>query len=234
MQTSTDKSAALNLPCLAPDDDCAPSWGVRLWVFPLIFIPWLVLYEGIVYRGARQRAFLTYLPGEIAWPVWQWMEILYVSPYVLVTLAPLLATSNRILRRFVLGAAVATIIINAIFLTVPAIATPRPFHARGLLGRMMTIDRYLDRNNGSASFPSFHVVWSFLAAAVFARRWPRWRWAWWMWAALVSASCVFTGMHSLADVGAGFVLFLLIYLIPARAVWRRTSTRSRAAPSSAG
>ena len=64
------------------------------------------------------------------------MEIFYVSPYVLVTLAPLVATTNRVLRRFVIGALMAIVAANLIFLVIPAIAPPRPFHATGLLGQM--------------------------------------------------------------------------------------------------
>jgi len=82
---------------------------------------------------------------------------------------------------------------------------------------MMLIERRLDRNNGTAAFPSFHVVWAFLGAAVFASRQqlsPRGRrlaGAWWIWAALVAMSCVMTGMHSLTDVLAGFAVFVLTY-----------------------
>ena len=204
----------LALPCIAPDDDDAPRRATQFWVFLLVFIPWLLLYEGVVFRGPATGAFKTYLPGEWNWPVLQWMEIFYVSPYVLVTLAPLLAPTNRILRRFAIAGLIAIVLANSMFLLIPAIAPPRPFTPSGILGQMMLLDRRLDLNNGAAAFPSFHVVWSFLGAAVFACRWPRWRAAWWTWATLVAASCVFTGMHSLADVIAGFLLFLAIHNYP--------------------
>lgn len=212
---------------VAPDDDRSPALVHRLVVFPLLFIPWLVLYESVVYRGPAPGAFETYLPGEIRWPIWQWMELLYVSPYVLVTLAPLLATTNRVLRRFVVAGLIATAIVLTIFITVPAFAPPRPFQPTGLLGQLMLLDRFVDRNNGAAAFPSFHVVWSFLGAAVFAKRWPKSAPAWWAWASAVSASCVLTGMHSLADVVAGFVVFLATYHYVAAVTWltqRRVAT----------
>lgn len=72
-------------------------------------------------------------------------------------------------------------------------------------------ERAMDRNNGTAAFPSFHVVWAFLGAAVYAARWPRLRFGCWCWATLVAASCVLTGMHSLIDIVAGFGVFLLVY-----------------------
>lgn len=191
--------------------DAPPSWLARLIVFPVLFIPWLVVYEWVVYRGPAAGAFQTYLPGEWHWPVWQWMEVLYVSPYLLVTLAPFAATTRGVLRRFVTAGLIATVLVTLVFVTLPAYAPPRPFQPSGILGRMMLWDRMMDRENGAAAFPSFHVVWSFLGAAVFARRWPRIAPLCWTWATGVSASCIFTGMHSLLDVLAGFVVFLLTY-----------------------
>src|SRR4051812_34451875 len=84
-----------------PDDNhCPPSLAARLIVFPLLFIPWLILYEWVVYRGPARGSFETYMPGEWRWPIWQWTELLYVSPYLLVTLVPFVATTRRVLRQF--------------------------------------------------------------------------------------------------------------------------------------
>jgi membrane-associated phospholipid phosphatase len=210
-----------------PDNEQEPSFINRLLFLPLIYVPWLVLYEWVVYLGRPGHAFETYLPGEIHWPIWQWTELLYVSPYLLVTLAPFFVPTNRGLRRFIFAAVIATVVAVLSFLTIPAISTPRPFHPGGFLGRMMLTDRWLDRNNGAASFPSFHVVWSFLGASVFvqcrppfcaAKEWTftAYRAGCWLWATLVSASCVLTGMHSIVDVIGGFVLFALIHQF----VWR--------------
>src|SRR6476619_8604127 len=88
---------------IVPDDDRPPTLAARLAVFPLLFIPWLILYESVDNLGPPPEAFQTYLPGELHWPIWQWTELLYVSPYLLVTLAPFAATTNRLLRRFTLA-----------------------------------------------------------------------------------------------------------------------------------
>ena len=195
---------------IAPGDNAPPKKCFRLWIFPLVFIPWLLLYEFVVYRGPAPRTFSTYLPGELGWPIWQPMEVFYDSAYLLVTLAPFVAPTNAALRRFAISGLLSIIIGNMIFLTIPAIALPRPFQPSGWFGWLMVMDRNLDLNNGTAAFPSFHVVWSFLGAVVFIQRWPRLRLVCWTWAVLVSASCILTGMHSLADVVAGFLLFLAI------------------------
>lgn len=212
-ETASGRPPALlsRLNLVAPENDLKPLWRHRLAYFPLLFIPWLIFYEFAVWLGPQPGAFETFLPGEVHWPIWQWTELLYVSPYVLVTLAPLIAPTNRGLRRMFIAAWMATIFVGLLFLIVPAIAPFRPFHPHGLLGQMMLSDRALDRNNGAASFPSFHVVWSFLGAMVWAERMPRWRIPWIVWAAAVSASCVLTGMHSFIDILGGSVVFLWVY-----------------------
>src|SRR6266550_3111538 len=106
---------------LAPDDGRRPAVATRLAVFPLLFIPWLILYESVVHLGPLPNAFEGYLPGELHWPIYQWMELLYVSPYVLVTLAPLVIATNRLLRRFVIAGVLATVIGHLLFLAVPLI-----------------------------------------------------------------------------------------------------------------
>jgi hypothetical protein len=81
------------------------------------------------------------------------MELFYVSPYLLVTLVPFLATSRRVLRQFMVAGLIATVFVCLNFVTVPAYAPPRPFESSGFLGRMMLWDRWIDRNNGAAAFP---------------------------------------------------------------------------------
>ena len=211
------------LTLVPPEDGATPSVWHRLVVFPMVFVPWLVIYEWVVYRGPAAGALQSYLPGEVDWPIWQWMEVFYFSPYVLVTLAPFVAPTNRVLRRFVLAGSIAMVLVFLMFVTIPVIAPPRPFHPSGILGQMMLRERAMDLNNGTAAFPSFHVVWAFLGAAVYASRWPRLRSASQLWASLVAASCVLTGMHSLIDIVAGFGAFTLVYNYP----WFRLQLRLR-------
>jgi hypothetical protein len=70
----------------------------------------------------------------------------------------------------------------------------------------------LDRRwcTGMAAFPSFHALWSLLAADALARRWPRFRWWFWGWAVAVIASCHTTGMHGVLDLGAACAVFPLV------------------------
>src|SRR6476619_3608570 len=45
---------------IVPDDDRPPTLAARLAVFPLLFIPWLILYESVVNLGPPPGAFQTY------------------------------------------------------------------------------------------------------------------------------------------------------------------------------
>src|ERR1035437_3411037 len=71
--------------------------------------------------------------------------------------------------------------------------------------------------SGIAAFPSFHIAWALIAASALAEGGRSKKFAWWTWAVLVAVSCVTTGMHSIADVLAGAVAYLLV--IRMESVW---------------
>jgi hypothetical protein len=96
-----------------------------------------------------------------------------------------------------------------VYLCLPTHAPFRPFEAGGPLAAMLRLERALDMPG--EALPSFHVVWAVLASCVLGRAGA-------VWAALVAASCVMNGMHSIADVGAGWVAGLL--LIRADRIWQ--------------
>ena len=207
-----------------PPDDAPPTAADRISVYVLLLIPWLILYEGAVTLGVPPDAVSGYLPFEERWPVIVWAELAYAATYPFVILAPLIARRNADLRRFVLQGALATAIIVLCFLVAPLIAPPRPFTSHGPLGAMLAFERAND--TPAAAFPSFHVLWALLAAALYAESIPRWRAAWWGAAFLIAASCLATGMHSIVDVIAGTLVF--VFVRHATDIWqtlRRTSER---------
>ncbi len=132
-----------------------------------------------------------------------WTQILYDSVYVMVLLIPLIVRTRHDLRLFSGRALIAMMIVFPFYLAVPLIAPPRPFAASGLLGEWLNLDRGHD--SAAAAFPSYHVVWAFIAAEALAHT-PWQKRLWRSWAVLVSASCVTTGMHALVDVIAGFLV----------------------------
>lgn len=185
-----------------------PAVHDRVSVFLLVFLPWLMIYEAVRFIGPPPDALNGYLPFEKILPVWQWAEALYISVYPFVLLVPLVAGTSGDLRRFALRGLLSTGLVTLLFLTVPLVAPPRPFTTEGIFGAMLAFERQLD--TPYCAFPSFHVIWAFLAASVYVRRQPRLGIVWWGWAVLVSLSCILTGMHAAVDVAGGILIVLLV------------------------
>jgi len=209
---------------LPPRDELRPSLRDRLSVYILVLVPWAVLYKATALLGVAPDAARSYLPFEYRLPVVEWAEVFYASTYLLVLLAPLAAPDRRTLRAFALQGGLATVLMPLLFSCIPLIAPPREFVASGPAGDLLGLERALD--TPANSFPSYHVFWALLAARLLAAGMPRWKYAWWTIAALVSASCVATGMHSLVDVAGGILLYVAVSNISA--IWeflRRTAER---------
>jgi len=183
--------------------------------FLIVFLPWLVFYEAVIYLGPPRDAVIAYLPFERHLPVLPWAEVFYFSVYPVVVLVPFLGPDRAALRLFCVRAWLSMVVSFPVFLCIPLISPPRPFIANSMWGAFLTFDRRLD--GPSAAFPSYHVIWAFLAAEALGAG-NRWRkLCWRTWAALASASCVATGMHALVDVLAG--LFVVLVLLHFEAVW---------------
>jgi hypothetical protein len=131
-------------------------------------------------------------------------------------MTPLVARTSRVLRRLSVSGLLATSLVTVIYLTLPLIAPPRPFEPTTALGRLLALEQGF--NNTVAAFPAFHVLWALFAAAA----WPgRMRVPAFLWAAAITVSCVTTGMHSLADVGAAILLFPLFHRYDRVWAWLR-------------
>jgi protein-S-isoprenylcysteine O-methyltransferase Ste14 len=203
--------AALQPPLLSlpRGDGERPTALERAAVFAWLFIPWLAAYFAVQALGRRGDAFGTALAFERDWPVLQWTVLLYASAYVFIPATVLVLRTRRDLRRFALQGAVATIVVAICWLTIPVVAENRRFEPAGWPGRLLAFEQA--HSNGVAAFPALHVLWSLLSADAWASNsaagGPWWRWGGWSLGALISASCLTTGMHSVADVAAAVVLF---------------------------
>ncbi len=209
-------STLLSLP---PDETRTPHPHERLSVYLLVLLPWLVLYESVVAVGVPSDAMIAYLPFEKSLPVYAWAEIFYASTYLFVLLVPLVATSARDLREFAFAGLAATVLITLLFLVIPLIAPPRDFVSDSVFGSMLLTERTLDAP--VAAFPSFHVVWAFLAARLYSKAIPSARILWWLLALLISASCITTGMHAIVDVLAGALVVPIVLHTAALWKWMR-------------
>lgn len=205
--------AALEAPLLSLPQavDRRPSASERAAVYLWVLIPWLVAYFSVQALGRAPDAFHLALPVEAEWPVIQWTEALYVSAYLFVPTAPLLAFSSRGLRRFAVSGAAGIIVVTLFWLVVPVVATNRPFVADGVMGRLLAWEQGSSR--GVAAFPAFHVLWALIVAELWADNGRAARRAWWpvlgwTWAVAIAASTVTTGMHTIVEVLAAVVLFV--------------------------
>ena len=192
---------------LPADDQSAPSRMERIRCYLTVLLPWFLIYEAFVVLGVPPDAKIACFPLESRLPVLPWTQILYDSVYVVVLLVPLIVRTRHDLRLFSSRGLLAMMIVFPFYLAVPLIAPPRPFAASGLLGEWLNLDRGHD--SAAAAFPSYHVVWAFIAAEAMAHTsWQKRLWR--TWAVLVSASCVTTGMHALVDVIAGLLVAAVV------------------------
>ena len=203
-------------------DSEAPTVPHRLAVFVWVLIPWLAAYSAVQALGRPPDAFQTAFSFERKWAVLQWTEVFYVSAYLFVPVTVLVIRTQRALRYFAVEGLIATVVVTLAWLTIPVVATNRPFEPTTLPGRMLAYE--LSHSNGVAAFPAFHVLWAFISAegwgakAGNSGRSP-WVWAGWTWALLIAVSSVTTGMHTVLEVAGAAVAYL-----PARhygRVWTR-------------
>jgi protein-S-isoprenylcysteine O-methyltransferase Ste14 len=192
---------------LPPDDELRPSAGERSRCYLTVLLPWLVLYEAIVALGIPRDAKIACFPFESRLPVLPWTEMVYGSVYIVVILVPLLVRRRRDLRRFSSRGLLSMVLVFPVYLTVPLVALPRPFASSGIFAWLLNIERAHD--SAAAAFPSYHVIWAFLAARAIGRS-RRQRWLGRIWASLVSVSCLTTGMHALLDVLAAFAVVWIV------------------------
>ncbi|MBE0593790.1 MAG: phosphatase PAP2 family protein, partial [Gemmatimonadales bacterium] len=200
---------------LPPASADSPTTWDRLSIALLVLLPWSLAFEAVYRLGVPSDAVEAFLPFERHWPVLQWTEAVYGSTYLLVVGSLFVARTQAALRRMAVTALIATAVVTLIYLTVPLVAPPRPFEPHSLLGRALIVERAM--SNTVAAFPAFHVIWSFIAAEAWSSRSRAAALVGWTWAILITASCLTTGMHALADIAAAVALFLVLRRY--RAIW---------------
>jgi membrane-associated phospholipid phosphatase len=202
---------------LPSSEDTPATITERISVYLLVFLPWLVLYEAVITLGIPSDGITFYFPFEKNLAVIEWTELFYASTYLFILLVPLLSVTSRQLRTFAVNGLVATVIVTFCFIMVPFIAPPRPFIPTGFFGKLLQLECAYD--SPAAAFPSFHVVWSMLAAFTFSQSFPKGKQLWWLWCFAISASCVTTGMHTLIDVIGGLAAGFSVLHI--KSIWEK-------------
>jgi hypothetical protein len=101
--------------------------------------------------------------------------------------------------------------------TIPVTAEFRTVEPANWMSQWLLWEQSLARP-ASGSFPSFHVTWAVLSAAVLAKGvLKKMPFLPWLWCIALTISCLTTGMHSLADLVAGALIGVIS--LKAESIW---------------
>ncbi|MGE5499607.1 MAG: phosphatase PAP2 family protein, partial [Syntrophothermus sp.] len=192
-------------------DEKAALWDF-ISVYVIVFLTWFVLYELVCLMGINGRSVSSFTSFELKIPVIEWTEIFYILTYPFVLLLPLTLRYKKELREFTFTGVAAVLTGIILQLAFPFIAPAKEFVSSGFWGDLIKFERSVD--SAAAAFPSFHVIWAFTGAYFYSLRFGK-KLLWYSSAVIISASCFTTGVHSLADILAGFITFLFVINIRA-------------------
>ena len=193
---------------LPASSNIMPSLSERLSSYFLVFVPWLLIYKAFIFIGAPDDAISTNLPFEEHLPVWEFTTLFYSFAFLFSLLVPMVVRTRRQLKHFITDVWFTIVFVGIIYLVFPLVIEQREFVPHSFLGRLILYERSIDGESGA--LPSCHVIWAFLAAFYFRRSFAGYKWVWYVLAILISISCITVGAHSIFDVIAGYITFLII------------------------
>jgi len=192
---------------LPPNNSEKPhSWSVFA-VYVLVLLTWLIGYELLIFIGT-EGYISTYFAFEKDFPVIEWTELFYVTCYVYVSAVPLVLRTNQTIRNFMVEGWLLSSIGLCLQFILPFASPHKPFIVTNFWGELLAWEQSLD--GAGAAFPSFHVLWTLLAARYYNAVFSNKKLIINTIAFLICASCWTTGMHSLADLVAALVLFIAV------------------------
>ncbi|MFH1320751.1 MAG: prolipoprotein diacylglyceryl transferase family protein [Bacteroidota bacterium] len=197
-------------------DEKTTKWDI-ISIYILTLIPWIILYEAVVYMGIPLNAVDTHLPFEKYIPVIESTEILYGLTFPYILILPIFIRSKKQMRDCMISAWCVTAIGIFFLICLPFIASQKEFMPKTLLGDLLILERSLDCE--CAAFPSFHVIFVFLASKFYIDIFPKLKSLWIFLAIGISISCITTSMHSILDVIAGYLVFLTIN--ERKSIWKK-------------
>lgn len=184
-----------------------------------VLIPGAVLYWAVKGLGVPADASETRMNWEWKIPILPTALPFYASIYAAVPLTFLLCADRAMLRRLTLSVWLAVALNTLLYLTVPATAAFRSVPVTDGWSQWLAWEQRLAWP-AAGSLPSFHVTWAVICAPFLAHGRSRpWRALSWCWCAGVAASCLLTGMHSVADLAAGAATGALC--LRAEKLWRQ-------------
>jgi protein-S-isoprenylcysteine O-methyltransferase Ste14 len=177
----------------------------RLSACVLVLVPWVLLYEALIFIGNPSRPVSTFTFPDDTIPMVEWTELFYFLCYPFVGLVPLVLQQKQQIRSFMIAGWLVVAVGFFLQIVLPFVAEPKPFVPHSVWGELLVYER--SKDGAAAAFPSFHVIWAWLAAYYYAVRWKSLGWLWYALAIAISISCLTTGMHSVLDVMAGLGVF---------------------------
>lgn len=197
----------------------APSIADRISVYVLVLLPWLLLYELKVFIGVPENPVDTHFAFEQRLPVINWSAMFYILIYPLVVLFPLLAVTKKRLHSFSRLSLFATGLGMFLLYLLPVISIARINDTGDCWSRLLRWER--DHDSIAAAFPSFHVVWALIIGREYGQNFLRLKWIFYLLSFLVIVSCITTGVHSLADLAMGIVVFVSAFFRSQLWSWSR-------------
>lgn len=171
----------------------------------------LLLYElsGRYYLGSVYAMPLTWLDNYI--PLMAWTFWIYVSDYLFLPLAGILAPTKEHFRKFRLAFWLILWIHIAIFLFFPTKVPYYEVHGQGITESMARLVHSVDVPCNA--FPSLHVSMSVLSALVLSTFYRRYCWFMLLWGIAIIFSTLTTKQHSCYDVLGGFIVGMAVFIV---------------------
>lgn len=190
---------------------------IRRWAAIVIALgPWAILYSLFSAMPTPTGAVELRMAWESEIPKVSGSIWVYSMAYPFAISGPLLLSTHQELRRYVIGAWLATGLGLVWILCFPGRAALLPLVSEGLSAELVALNRLLDAE--WLALPSFHMIWVVLAAYCFTRRFPKWAPLWLLMVIAVGLSCILTGSHAVVDVLGGGLLGIACW--HHQALWR--------------
>ncbi len=182
----------------------ATVWN-KLSAYLLVFVPWLSMYQLILLLGMPGEAINSILPFETNMPIIGFSPIFFYLTYPLVILAPLLANTQRILRSFMITGLTASAVGFFVMIIFPLVTPDRTLETLPNWSKFIGLPPFGDTS--FTAFPSFYVIWTWIAISIYVHRFPSLKIFWYSLALVISVSGITTGSYSIIDVSAGFMVY---------------------------
>lgn len=184
-----------------------PSFIQQIKIFILVFVPWIVFYEIFIFIGIQENSIITNIEFDKYIPLIDITIIPYLLTYPLALLIPFILKNKHILFEFLIDIWFAILLTTMIYFLFPFIVIQKVITNNNIFTNFILWDRSFDST--SAALPSYHVIWGLLIYKFYSISFPKYKMIWLIIGILIIISCITTGNHTIFDVLAGIVVFLL-------------------------